>query len=160
MSYLRPSNIDGARQAWAILSLLVKALRRQWPPVRILLRADSGFCRWKILRWCDRHGVDYLVGVAKNTRLNALSAELQAQAEVQCQQQGTKVRLFGEFAYKAHTWDRERRIVVKAEHSAHGPKLRYLVTNRAELPQELYEVKYCARGEMENHVKARATRPV
>jgi hypothetical protein len=154
VSYLRPSNIDGARHAWAILSLLVKALRRQWPQVRILLRADSGFCRWKMLRWCDRHGVDYLVGVAKNTRLNALSAELQAQAEVQYQQQGKKVRLFGEFAYKAHTWDRERRIVVKAEHSAHGPNPRYLVTGLESEAQSLYEVTYCARGEMENHVKA------
>ena len=154
VSYLRPSNIDGARHAWAVLALLVKALRRQWPQVRILLRADSGFCRWKMFRWCDRHGVDYLVGVGKNTRLTTLSAELQAQAEAQHQQHGDKVRLFGEFAYKAHPWDRERRVIVKAEHNAHGSNPRYLVTNRPELPQDLYEVKYCARGEMENHVKA------
>jgi hypothetical protein len=154
VSYLRPSNLDGARHAWAILSLLVQALRRQWPQVRLLLRADSGFCRWKMFRWCERHGVDYLVGVGKNTRLTALSADLRAQAEAQFGQTGEKVRLFGEFSYKAHPWDRERRVLVKAEHNAHGPNPRYLVTNRGELPQELYEVKYCARGEMENHVKA------
>jgi hypothetical protein len=58
VSYLRPSNREGARHAWAVLALLVKALRKQWPGVRILLRADSGFCRWKMLRWCERHQVD------------------------------------------------------------------------------------------------------
>ena len=154
VSYLRPSNIDGARHAWAVLALLVKALRRRWPQVRILLRADSGFCRWKMFRWCERHGVNYLVGVANNTRLNALSAALQAQAEAQHQPHGDKVRLFGEFQYKAHTWDCERRILVKAEHNAHGANPRYLVTSLTEGAQDLYEVKYCARGEMENHVKA------
>jgi hypothetical protein len=154
VSYLRPSNIDGARHAWAVLALLVKALRRQWPQVRILLRADSGFCRWKMFRWCDRHGVDYLVGMGKITRLTALSAKLQAQAEAQYPQQGEKVRLFGEFSYKAHTWDCERRIIVKAEHNAHGSNLRYLVTGLESSPPDLYEITYCARGEMENHIKA------
>jgi hypothetical protein len=85
VSYLRPSNRDGARHAWAVLALLVKALRRQWPGVRILLRAGSGFCRWKMLRWCERHAVNYLVGLAKNPRLQALSAPLQTQAEAQYQ---------------------------------------------------------------------------
>jgi DDE family transposase len=153
VSYLRPSNVDGARHAWAILALLVKALRQQWPGVRILLRADSGFCRWKMLRWCERHGVDYLVGLAKNARLNALSAALQAQAEAQYQPKGEKVRLFDHFHYQAHSWDRERRIIAKAEHNAHGPNPRYLVTNLEGDPQALYEEVYCARGEMENRIK-------
>jgi hypothetical protein len=154
VSYLRPSNIDAARHAWAVLALLVKALRRHWPQVRILVRADSGFCRWRLFRWCERHGVDYLVGLAKNTRLNALSAELQAQAGAQFEQTGEKARLFGEFSYKAHPWDRERRVIVKAEHNAHGPNPRYLVTCLDRGAQELYEVTYCARGEMENQIKA------
>jgi hypothetical protein len=158
VSYLRPSNLDAARHAWAVLALLVKALRRHWPQVRILLRADSGFCRWRLFRWCERHGVDYLVGLAKNTRLNALSAEWQAQAAAQHQALGEEVRLFGEFAYKAHPWDRERRVIVKAEHNAHGPNPRYLVTCLDRGAQELYEVTYCARGEMENQIKAQQTR--
>ena len=57
VSYLRPSKIDGAKHAWAILSLLVKRLRETWPKVRIVLRADSGFCRWRMLSWCERHDV-------------------------------------------------------------------------------------------------------
>lgn len=60
VSYLRPSNIDGARHSWAILSLLVKRLRQQWPEVKIIFRGDSGFCRWKMLRWCEKKGVDYI----------------------------------------------------------------------------------------------------
>jgi hypothetical protein len=153
VSYLRPSNCDGARHAWAVLALLVKALRQQWPGVRILLRADSGFCRWKMLRWCERHSVEYLVGLAKNPRLNALSAELQAQAEAQYQTRQEKVRLFGEFAYRADSWDRERRVIVKAEHHSKGANPRYLLTNLEGQPQPLYEEDYCARGETENRLK-------
>ena len=153
VSYLRPSNRDGARHAWAVLALLVKALRKQWPGVRILLRADSGLCRWKMLRWCERHRVDYLVGVAKNPRLNALSAPLQAQAEAQYQETKEKVRLFEAFEYQAHTWDRPRRVLAKAEHTAKGPNPRYVLTNLDGEPQALYDEKYCARGEVENRIK-------
>src|SRR5215217_3839435 len=56
VSYLRPSNIDASRHAWAILKLLVQQLRAKWPGVKIIMRADSGFCRWRILRWCERSG--------------------------------------------------------------------------------------------------------
>lgn len=63
VSYLRPANIDAARHSRAVLKLLVDRLRQQWPGVKIIFRGDSGFCRWKLLRWCDRHGVDYCVGL-------------------------------------------------------------------------------------------------
>lgn len=73
VSYLRSSDRDGARHAWAILALLVKRLRRAWPTVRIIFRGDSGFCRWRLLAWCERHAVEYIVGIAKNARLNRLA---------------------------------------------------------------------------------------
>ena len=73
MSYLRPSGIDAARHAWAIPSLLVRALRARWPKVEIVFRGDSGFCRWRMLRWCENHGVRYIVGIAKNSRLRGPS---------------------------------------------------------------------------------------
>ena len=153
VSYLRPSNRDGARHAWAVLALLVKALRKQWPEIRLRLRADSGLCRWKMLRWCERHNVEYVVGLAKNARLTALSAPLQAQAEAHYQATQQKVRLFGEFAYQAGNWDRERRVIVKAEHTSKGANPRYVVTNVAGEPQALYEEEYCARGKAENRIK-------
>jgi hypothetical protein len=153
VSYLRESNIDSAKHAWAILSLLVKALRKRWPEVKITLRADSAFCRWKMLRWCERAGVNYLVGLAKNERLNALSAKLQRRAERKHQKTGRKVRLFTQFKYKAKTWDKKRRVIAKAEHSERGANPRYVVTNLEGRSERLHDDIYCARGEMENRIK-------
>ena len=153
VSYLRPSKIDGAKHAWAILSLLVKRLRQIWPKVRILLRADSGFCRWKMLRWCERHSVDYLVGIARNDRLAAQAKSFIDKAEQHFQRTGRKQRRFHEMYYAAGTWDKRRRIIVKAEHTAQGSNPRYLVTNLKAQPKYLYDQLYCARGEAENRIK-------
>ena len=80
VSYLRPSNIDSAKHAWVILALLVKRPRQCWPKVRIIFRGDGGLCRWKMLHWCGRHGIGYIVGLAKNPRLNACTKVLQGEA--------------------------------------------------------------------------------
>ena len=152
-AYLRPSNIDGARHAWAILSLLVKRLRTEWPTVEIILRGDSGFCRWRMLRWCDNNRVGYIVGLAKNKRINAIAADLMAEAEAQYEATGEKQRLFGETMYAAKSWDRERRIIMKAEYGRQGSNPRYVVTNLPGDPQKLYDRDYCARGDMENRIK-------
>ena len=153
VSYLRPSKIDGAKHAWAILALLVKRLRQTWPKVRILLRADSGFCRWKMLNWCERHDVDYLVGIARNDRLNAQAQPFLDRAEKTFQVTRRKQRRFHVMFYAAYSWDRRRRIIVKAEHTAKGSNPRYLVTNLKAEPQYLYDRLYCARCEMENRIK-------
>ena len=153
VSYLRPSKIDGAKHAWAVLALLVKRLRRAWPKVGITLRGDSGFCRWRMLRWCERNGVDYIVGIARNKRLNALARPLLIQAKEAFEHSGHKQRLFDELAYAAKTWDRPRRVIVKAEHAARGSNPRYVVTNLTGSPQQLYDALYCARGDMENRIK-------
>ncbi len=132
---------------------MVKGLRRRWPQVKIILRADSGFCRWKMLRWCERHQVQYLVGLAKNPRLNALSVKLQRRAQRKHQKSGKKVRLFTHFKYKAKTWDKKRRVIAKAEHNDRGANPRYVLTNLEGRAQALYDEIYCARGEMENRIK-------
>jgi hypothetical protein len=152
-AYLRPSNIDGARHAWAILSLITKRLRAEWPDLKIIFRGDSGFCRWKMLRWCDRNNVDYIIGLAKNSRLKAIGGKLIHEAEVRFEQTGDKQRLFAEFDYAASTWDRKRRVIIKAEHSAMGSNPRFIVTSLAGDPQPLYDTGYCARGNMENRIK-------
>jgi hypothetical protein len=153
VAYLRPSNIDPARHAWAILSLLVKRLRKQWPKVEIILRGDSGFCRWRMLRWCDSHRVGYIVGLAKNRRINAMASDLMGQAEAQFEATGEKQRLFSETMYAAKTWDRERRVIMKAEYNRQGSNPRYVVTNLPGDPQKLYDRDYCRRGDMENRIK-------
>ncbi len=152
-AYLRPSNIDGARHAWAILALLVKRLRSEWPNARIIFRGDSGFCRWRMMAWCDRHGVYYILGLAKNKRINEEAAPLIEKARLRCEATGRKQRLFGNLSYGAHTWDRERRVIARIEHTTRGSNPRYVVTNLPGNSRQLYERIYCARGEMENRIK-------
>ena len=153
VSYPRPSDIDGAKHAWAILALLVKRLRQAWPGVRIVLRADSGFCRWRMLRWCDRHGVGYIVGLAKNSRINKQAGALIGQARTRFEATGGKQRLFGNLRYGAHSWDRPRRVIARIQHDGKGSNPRYVVTNLKGRSKWLYERVYCARGEMENRIK-------
>lgn len=153
VSYLRPSKIDGAKHAWAILSLLVKRLRQAWPQVKIILRADSGFCRWRMLSWCERNQVGYIVGIAKNQRLNAMTAPLQRDARDDHAERGAKVRWFTDIRYAAGSWDRKRRVIAKIEYTARGGNPRYVVTNLQGDGQRLYDQLYCARGEMENRIK-------
>ena len=153
VNYLRPSNIDGAKHSWAILSLLVKRLRQVWPKVRIIFRGDGGFCRWKMLRWCDHHEVGYIIGLAKNKRLNRLTASLQDEAAACFAATGHKVRWFTDFQYAARSWDGARRVIAKIEHSQHGVNPRYVVTNLEGDAKQLYDKLYCARGDMENRIK-------
>ena len=153
VAFLRPANIDGARHARAILKLLVNRFRRQWPHVRITFRGDSGFCRWKLMRWCDRNDVGYLIGLARNAVLERLAKPWTEASASQYAQTKVKQRLFGEFTYAAETWDRPRRVIVKAEHLDLGPNTRFLVTNRSGQPQPLYDEVYCQRGDAENRIK-------
>lgn len=153
VSYLRPSKIDGAKHAGAVLKLLVTRLRHAWPDVRIVFRGDSGFCRHWLLGWCERNGVDYIVGIARNSRLQTLSQELSLRAEAAFGATGDKQRLFGEFMYAAASWKRERRVIAKAEHTGYGANPRYIVTNMKGDAQRLYDDVYCARGDMENRIK-------
>jgi hypothetical protein len=157
VAYLRPAKIDGAKHSRAILKWLVTRLRRAWPEVRIVVRADSGFCRWRLLRWCDAHDVKYIVGLARNPRLQALLAPAQQQAKEAFDADRQAHRVFTEFDYGADSWDRPRRILAKAEHLPGGAagkaNPRFVVTNLAGEAQHLYEDVYCQRGEAENRIK-------
>lgn len=153
VSYLRPSNIDGAKHSWAILALLVKRLRQSWPDVKIIFRGDSGFCRWKILRWCDRHHVDYIVGLAKNSRLNNQVKTLIDEAAQCYEETQNPVRWFSDITYGARSWDKSRRVIAKVEHMRQGSNPRFVVTSLDGDGKALYENLYCARGDMENRIK-------
>lgn len=153
-SYLRPASRGAAHHAGAILALLVKRLRQVWPKVKIVFRGDSGFCRSMILAWCDRNKVDYVVGIAKNSRLLKLSEGTRLTAQSLYELTGKKQRWFGEFRYAARSWKhRERRVVVKAECNAKGPNPRFVVTSLPQGADYLYTKVYCARGDMENRIK-------
>lgn len=153
VSYLRSSKIDASKHSRALLKLLVTRFRQVWPKVRIIVRGDSGFCRWRFMRWCDRHGVGYILGLAKNAVLTEKASSWREQAQRQFQADHQKQRVFGEFSYAAGTWDRSRRVIVKAEYLSQGANTRFVVTNLSGDPQELYDDLYCQRGEMENRIK-------
>ena len=153
VAYLRPSKIDACKHTRAVLKLLVRRLRAAWPGVKITIRGDSGFCRWRLMRWCDSHGIGYVLGLAKNSVLKRAGRDEIERAERQFRRTGQPQRVFGSFSYGAGTWDRPRRVIVKAEHTAKGTNPRFVVVNVPGDPQELYEEVYCQRGDMENRIK-------
>ncbi|UCM93044.1 MAG: IS1380 family transposase [Rickettsia endosymbiont of Cimex lectularius] len=153
VNYLRQSDQDQAKHAWVILSLLVKYLRKAWSEVEIIFRGDGGFCRHKMLDWCDSNNVKYIVGMAKNNNLNKLLASIMQQASKQFATTKEKQRLFSEFQYQAGSWSRQRKIIGKAEVGSLGENPRYVVTNLAGKPEDLYDKIYCTRGDMENRIK-------
>jgi hypothetical protein len=153
VSYLRPSNIDGAKHAWGILALLVKELRKTWPKVRIIFRGDGGFARHKMFDWCEKHDVGYITGISSNNRLRKQTQKLQDSVNKDFEKLQTKQRQFDDFYYAAKSWAKKRRIIVKAEHTKLGPNTRFIVTNLEGEAQYLYDQVYCARGDMENRIK-------
>ncbi len=153
LSMLRPSNIDGAKYAGAILKLLVERVRKSWSDVRIIFRGDCGFARTHILHWCERNNVDYVVGIPSNAKLLALAKPWIEEAKHKFNAEEEKQQLFADFNYAAQTWQRERRIIVKAEHNSNGANTRFVVTTLSESSEIIYTHKYCIRGDMENHIK-------
>ena len=152
-AYLRPSRIDGAKHAAAILKLLVKRLRQTWPQVRIIFRGDSGFCRQRIINYCERAGVNYIIGLARNARLQGITEFLELAMKDEFETTGRKQREVGEFMYSAQSWAKERRVITRLEYGEQGNNPRYVVTNLTGEPQALYDDLYCQRGEAENRIK-------
>jgi hypothetical protein len=154
---LRPANIDASAGSVEEMARIVAHIRQRWPQLRILLRADSGFARDALMAWCDNNGVDYLFGLAKNSRLVAeIEGELAA-AQEQSQQTEKPARRFKDFTWRTRdSWSRERRVVAKAEWTRGEANPRFIVTSLTRGEHEtrhLYEQVYCARGEIENRIK-------
>ena len=154
---LRQSNIDGAAGAKEEVERIVGQIRAKWPRVRIILRADSGFCREDLMVWCEANGVDFLFGLARNARLVAeIAAEL-AEAAAESQATGKPARRFKDFLWSTKkSWSRRRRVIGKAEWTQGEANPRFVVTTLTAIDGDgkaLYETVYCARGEMENRIK-------
>ncbi len=150
---LRPSRIDGARHAAAVIKLIVTRLRQAWPSVRIVVRGDSGFCRQRLIRWCERQGIGYVIGVARNARLHKVVEAWEAELEAAFAATGAKQRTIHAFRYAADSWNVERRVVTRLEFGHQGANPRFVVTN-LDLPADaLYDGLYCQRGEAENRIK-------
>jgi hypothetical protein len=163
---LRQSNSDAAAGAQAEIRRIVGQIRAAWPQVKIILRGDSGFCRNELMIWCEANRVDYVFGLARNQRLRRIIGPQMWEATQQWRQSGQPARVFTEFGYqtkkrkskdgKAGGWDRERRVVAKAEHIDGKENPRFVVSSLSAeewAAQTLYETLYCARGDMENRIK-------
>ena len=154
---LRPSNIDAAAGSVQELERIVTQLRRHWPKTRIVIRADSGFCRETIMAWCEAHRVGYVLGLARNARLVHGLQEALQEAQAEHQRSGQPARRYRDLRYRTRTsWSRTRRVIGKAEVLPRGHNPRFVVTSlgaRRAGARHLYEVLYCARGDMENRIK-------
>jgi hypothetical protein len=155
---LRMSNIDASADSVEELEPIVARIRQRWPAVKIRLRGDGGFCREKLMAWCEREGMEYILGLAQNARLKKQIAPEMAQAEKQYEETKAPARVFTEFFYSTKdTWSRERRVIAKAEHIVGKANPRFVVTSLSAqqmAAQELYEKGYCARGDCpENRIK-------
>lgn len=154
---LRRADADGAAGATDDIARIVEQIRAAWPAVEIVVRADSGFCREELMGWCEEHGVAYVLGLARNQRLEAELALAMERAKIAHEITGQPARVFREFAYRTReSWSRTRRVVGKAEYLAGKANPRFIVTSLGDWEAEgraLYERVYCERGEAENRIK-------
>jgi hypothetical protein len=149
---LRAGNTHGSNSAVALLKRIVGRVRNRWPGVQIELRADAGFAVPALYDYCEREDIAYTVGLITNTRLQEMAEDLLDKASRRYGDEQEKVKLFSEGRYQAGSWERERRVVYKAEVMEQGTNTRFLVTTRNEEPKDLYEF-YVRRGESENWIK-------
>src|SRR5450631_1353078 len=155
---LRPSSVGPAVGSRKEVERVVQQIRQSWPEVSIILRGDSGFCSDELMTWCEKNRVDFVVGMARNSRVEGLISGSLAEAKQQFEATPQPARIFVEFEYETlkGTWSRKRRVVAKAEHINGKSNPRFIVTSlEAEGwdKQKLYEELYCARGDMENRLK-------
>jgi hypothetical protein len=156
---LRPAKTPAGVEVRAILKHVVRRIRRHWPKVAILVRGDSHYGRPEALDWCEDNGLSYVFGLSGNAALRRLTSPLAEDAAVRRALAGAtaKVRRYAGFAYAAGSWRRPRRVVARIEASERGSDTRFVVTNLADKAKRLYERLYCARGQMENLIKAHKT---
>ncbi len=158
---LRRSNINAAAGTIEELARIIARIRARWPRVRILLRADSGFCREAIMAWCEGNRIDSVFGLVCNARLTTeIETEMRAAhayAHAHAERTGEPARRFKDFRWSTlDSWSRTRRVIGKAEWTNGEANPRFIVTSlppTAFNARRLYEVIYCARGEMESRIK-------
>ena len=150
---LRPGNVHGGHRAMAMITALVRRLRAAFPECAIELRADSALARPEVYEGCEKLGISYTISLPKNERLIEVAQPWMTDAQAIHAETGEKVQVFGEFHHAAHTWTRERRVIVKAEVMSKGENPRFVVSSRTDLEPEAHYRFYCQRGDPENRIK-------
>ena len=156
---LRPGNAQASDGTLSVLCRLLALLRTAFPKARFLVRLDGGFATPQVFDFLDAEPrLDYVVAMAKNAVLlrNAEPALVAARTENALDEKTAHFYL--DTRYRARTWSRTRRVVIKAEvvQLAGRPPRdnpRFVVTNLRQTPRFVYEKVYCARGDLENRIK-------
>jgi hypothetical protein len=150
---LRPGNAAAADEAVGELRRMVRRLRARWPRVKLLIRGDAGFATPEFYEFCESQGhVDFIVGFSTNERLAKMAEPLSTRAKEVFERTGVKVRLYSETPYRARTWNRDRRVIMKAEYGGQGHNDRFLVTSLSARADCVYDW-YRKHGDMENRIK-------
>jgi hypothetical protein len=183
LAKLRPGNVDGAKGAKAAVKRVVGRIRKQWPKPRILVRGDSGFARENLMSWCEANGVDYILGLPRNSYLLHRARKIRSRAALAFLETNAVAKVFGHFTHrtKSESWTRSRHVIAKVLHrDGQEQRCRFLVTSldwnsphvieamrqarnsleeneQAEpkdlMPRVMYDAIYCPRGDMENRIK-------
>jgi hypothetical protein len=149
---LRAGNTHASRSTVAILRRNVGVLRSAWPGVELELRAGAGFAGPSVYEYCEDEGIRYTIALITNPRLEQMAASLLEKAKRRYEKRGRKVRLLSQGHYQAGSWEIERRVIYKAEVMEEGTNTRFVVTNKPDEPEDLYD-HYTERGETENRIK-------
>ena len=156
---LRPGNTDSRQGAVSILRRSLPKLRTAFPKARILVRLDGGFASPRVFDYLDnQQDVDFVAGIASNKVLAGMAEELMEKSRTASADSGNSEKHYGSSTYKAGTWSKSRRVVIKAEvtrYQQRDPRdnARFLITNLEQNPQEIYERVYALRGDVENRIK-------
>lgn len=152
---LRPGKTPRGTEVALVLKHVVRAIRRRWPRVDIVIRGDSHYARPEAMDWLERNRVGYVFGLAGNRVLLDRVARMAEAVAVRRAEEGCeRVRGFADLTYAARSWKAERRVIARVEATRQGSDSRFIVTNLAGAPRWLYEDLYCARGQAENLIKA------
>ena len=147
---LRPGNKGAASHIVPILKRIVKAIRREvGKELQIEIRADSGFATPRLYEFCEseENKLQYVIGLSRNPRLQRMVEPMLESTRLRFDEFEEKQRQFDEFLYRAGSWDRFRRVIVKVEVDHRGINRRFVVTNRDDLSsQSLYD-HYTDRGQ-------------
>ncbi len=154
---LRPGNAPASRGTIGILKRLLARLRHAFPKTHFRVRLDGGFATPGILDYLESEGVQYLVGMPGNSRLEKRSRRLMGKVRMKSRKTGKTETLFGETRYAARKWSHRRRIIIKAEvvrFPGRDPRDndRFVVTNLPHKPERVYGI-YRGRGDAENRIK-------
>ncbi len=152
-SRLRAGNVGGIAGLLALVRPTVRRLQGRFPKRAIAIRADGDFAKAPLLDYAEYAHCTYVIGMPRNSKLEAIVEPLRQKAEAEWKHSGGKpVRFYTSFSYQTRSWSRSRRIVAKVEYTALGKNLRFVVTNRLGKDKAIFDW-YEQRGQAENFIK-------